>query len=68
MAGRLIVVSNRVPLDGQGSGGLVVALHEALVAEGEGVWIGSETGRGRAVGRVLAATTTAPPTPSSPSG
>jgi trehalose 6-phosphate synthase len=42
MAGRLIVVSNRVPLNGQGSGGLVVALHEALVSEDEGVWVGSE--------------------------
>ena len=42
MAGRLIVVSNRVPLDGPGSGGLVVALHEALSAEKEGIWVGSE--------------------------
>ena len=42
MTGRLIVVSNRVPLDGSVSGGLVVALHEALVAEGGGLWIGSE--------------------------
>ncbi|MBM9593451.1 alpha,alpha-trehalose-phosphate synthase (UDP-forming) [Roseitranquillus sediminis] len=41
MEGRLIVVSNRMPLGGAGSGGLVVALHEALSAEG-GVWIGSE--------------------------
>jgi trehalose 6-phosphate synthase len=48
MAGRLIVVSNRVPLDGQGSGGLVVALHEALAAEAEGIWIGSEPVEGEA--------------------
>jgi trehalose 6-phosphate synthase len=41
MSNRLIVVSNRVPLDGPGSGGLVVALHEALLAEEEGVWVGS---------------------------
>ena len=37
--GRLIVVSNRIPTEGQPAGGLVVALHEALLAEG-GVWIG----------------------------
>ncbi|MGM0586176.1 MAG: alpha,alpha-trehalose-phosphate synthase (UDP-forming) [Pseudomonadota bacterium] len=42
MQGRLIVVSNRVPLDGPGSGGLVVALHEALAQRG-GLWIGAET-------------------------
>ena len=41
MSGRLIVVSNRVPIGGQGSGGLVVALHESLMREG-GIWIGSE--------------------------
>lgn len=41
MPDRLIVVSNRVPIGGQSSGGLVVALHEALTAEEEGVWVGS---------------------------
>ncbi|MGR3757601.1 MAG: alpha,alpha-trehalose-phosphate synthase (UDP-forming) [Tranquillimonas sp.] len=41
MSGRLIVVSNRVPLDETGSGGLVVALHEALSAGG-GIWIGAQ--------------------------
>ncbi len=40
MSDRLIVVSNRLPLGGQGSGGLVVALHECLLEEG-GIWIGS---------------------------
>ncbi|MFO7806501.1 MAG: trehalose-6-phosphate synthase [Paracoccaceae bacterium] len=40
MSGRLIVVSNRVPSDGPPSGGLVVALHETLQAEG-GLWIGT---------------------------
>lgn len=43
MAGRLIVVSNRVPLGDQSPGGLVVALHEALMSEEEGIWVGSET-------------------------
>lgn len=38
--GRIVVVSNRIPTDAQPSGGLVVALHEALEARG-GVWIGS---------------------------
>jgi len=38
--GRLIVVSNRIPTDSQPSGGLVVALHDALMTRG-GVWIGS---------------------------
>ncbi len=41
MSGRLIVVSNRIPLGGPGSGGLVVALHEALAERG-GIWIGAE--------------------------
>ncbi len=41
MSGRLVVVSNRIPLDGAGSGGLVVALHEALTERG-GIWIGAE--------------------------
>ncbi|QQA41875.1 alpha,alpha-trehalose-phosphate synthase (UDP-forming) [Pelagovum pacificum] len=38
--GRLVVVSNRIPTEGTPSGGLVVALHEALEHRG-GVWIGS---------------------------
>ena len=38
--GRLIVVSNRIPTEATPSGGLVVALHQALSARG-GVWIGS---------------------------
>lgn len=38
--GRLIVVSNRIPTDALPQGGLVVALHEALLDRG-GVWIGS---------------------------
>ena len=42
-AGRLIVVSNRIPTDANPSGGLVVALHEALLKHG-GVWIGSSGG------------------------
>ena len=37
---RLVVISNRIPTDAQPSGGLVVALHEALERHG-GVWIGS---------------------------
>ncbi|SFP64898.1 alpha,alpha-trehalose-phosphate synthase (UDP-forming) [Tranquillimonas alkanivorans] len=41
MAGRLIVISNRIPLEGPGSGGLVVALHEALTDRG-GIWIGAQ--------------------------
>ena len=41
MSGRLIVVSNRVPLGGQGSGGLVVAMHECLTDQG-GIWIGAK--------------------------
>ena len=41
MSGRLIVVSNRIPTGEEApSGGLVVALHEALT-EGGGLWIGS---------------------------
>ncbi len=40
MAGRLIVISNRIPLGGPPSGGLVVALHECLDQIG-GIWIGS---------------------------
>ncbi|EAR52506.1 probable OtsA trehalose-6-phosphate synthase [Oceanicola granulosus HTCC2516] len=38
--GRLIVVSNRIPTEAAPSGGLVVALHEALESRG-GIWIGS---------------------------
>jgi trehalose 6-phosphate synthase len=40
MTGRLIVVSNRIPAEGPPSGGLVVALHEAL-KDGGGLWIGA---------------------------
>lgn len=40
MAGRLIVISNRIPTEAEPSGGLVVALHDCLTARG-GVWIGS---------------------------
>ena len=39
MTGRLVVVSNRIPTDAAPSGGLVVALHDALKARG-GLWIG----------------------------
>jgi len=39
-SGRLIVISNRIPTEAEPSGGLVVALHEALGQQG-GVWIGS---------------------------
>ncbi|GGL64843.1 alpha,alpha-trehalose-phosphate synthase (UDP-forming) [Wenxinia marina] len=39
MAGRLIVISNRIPTDAAPSGGLVVALHDALKARG-GLWVG----------------------------
>jgi trehalose 6-phosphate synthase len=46
MSGRLIVVSNRIPTEEVPSGGLVVALHEALSETG-GLWIGRiPTGRG----------------------
>ena len=38
--GRILVVSNRIPTGSVPSGGLVVALHEALEERG-GVWIGS---------------------------
>ncbi|WPY95668.1 trehalose-6-phosphate synthase [Limimaricola variabilis] len=38
--GRLIVVSNRIPTEEAPSGGLVVALHDALKERG-GVWIGN---------------------------
>ena len=40
MTGRLIVVSNRIPTGEIPSGGLVVALHEAL-SEAGGLWIGA---------------------------
>ena len=47
MAERLIVVSNRIPMGDNPSGGLVVALHDALARSG-GVWLGAhpETGDG----------------------
>lgn len=40
MSGRLVVVSNRLPLGDTPSGGLVVAMHEALASNG-GIWIGT---------------------------
>ncbi|WP_373356517.1 trehalose-6-phosphate synthase [Pseudoroseicyclus sp. CXY001] len=40
MTGRLIVVSNRIPMGDVPSGGLVVAIHEALSERG-GLWIGA---------------------------
>jgi len=40
VTGRLIVVSNRIPTDEVPSGGLVVAMHEALSDQG-GTWIGA---------------------------
>ena len=40
MSPRLIVVSNRIPADEPPSGGLVVAIHEALADRG-GIWIGA---------------------------
>ncbi|MFD2739493.1 trehalose-6-phosphate synthase [Sulfitobacter aestuarii] len=40
MAGRLILVSNRMPTEAQTSGGLVVALQGAL-HDGNGLWIGA---------------------------
>ncbi len=46
MARRLIVVSNRIPTDAEPSGGLVVAIHDALSEEG-GLWIGAHPDRAR---------------------
>ncbi len=40
MSSRLIVVSNRIPMGDQPSGGLVVALHDVLANSG-GCWIGA---------------------------
>ncbi|MBL3706098.1 trehalose-6-phosphate synthase [Sulfitobacter sp. BDSS02] len=40
MAGRLIVVSNRIPTEGATAGGLAVALHDSLSGTG-GIWIGA---------------------------
>lgn len=40
MAGKLIVISNRIPSEAAPSGGLVFALHETLRKTG-GIWIGS---------------------------
>lgn len=42
--GRLVVVSNRIPTEAAPSGGLVVALHDALEHRG-GIWIGSSGNR-----------------------
>jgi len=39
-AGRLVVLSNRVPTQSEPAGGLVVALHDCLTERG-GLWIGS---------------------------
>ena len=41
MSGKLIVVSNRIPRGTSSSGGLVVALHDALRTRG-GLWLGTE--------------------------
>ncbi|SMO98543.1 alpha,alpha-trehalose-phosphate synthase (UDP-forming) [Paracoccus laeviglucosivorans] len=40
MAGRLIIISNRIPTNEHLSGGLVVALHDALACT-DAVWIGA---------------------------
>lgn len=40
MAGKLIVISNRIPSEAAPSGGLVFALHETLSKTG-GIWIGA---------------------------
>ncbi|HBS50077.1 MAG TPA: trehalose-6-phosphate synthase, partial [Rhodobacteraceae bacterium] len=44
MSEKLIVVSNRIPTGAAPSGGLVVALHDAL-AEHQGIWIGAHPDR-----------------------
>jgi trehalose 6-phosphate synthase len=41
MSRRIVVISNRIPTEAEPAGGLVVALHQCLKAEG-GVWIGSD--------------------------
>lgn len=38
--GRLVILSNRIPTEAEPSGGLVVALHDALSARG-GLWVGA---------------------------
>ena len=45
MSSRLVVISNRLPMGANPSGGLVVALHDTLAKSG-GCWIGAhpETG------------------------
>ncbi|MCL3882686.1 trehalose-6-phosphate synthase [Marivita sp. GX14005] len=40
MSSRLIAISNRIPIGANASGGLVVALREAL-AQSKGIWIGA---------------------------
>ncbi|MEY8837670.1 trehalose-6-phosphate synthase [Cribrihabitans sp. XS_ASV171] len=45
MAGRLIVVSNRIPTETVSAGGLAVALHDGLAERG-GIWIGAHPDRG----------------------
>ncbi|MTH61853.1 alpha,alpha-trehalose-phosphate synthase (UDP-forming) [Paracoccus litorisediminis] len=47
MSGRLIVISNRIPMGDAVSGGLMVALHDALAASG-GIWIGAHPEAGQA--------------------
>jgi len=47
MPERLIVVSNRLPGGGKPSGGLVVALHDAIADRG-GIWIGAHPETGEA--------------------
>lgn len=49
MPGRLIVVSNRIPTDTAGSGGLVVALNDSLARQG-GIWIGAHPDGGPEAG------------------
>ncbi|SLN12465.1 Alpha,alpha-trehalose-phosphate synthase [UDP-forming] [Roseivivax jejudonensis] len=45
MSGKLVVVSNRIPTDAAPSGGLVVAVHDALEQSG-GLWVGAHPERG----------------------
>lgn len=50
MNSRLIVVSNRLPMGASPSGGLVVALHDALARSG-GCWVGAHPEPGQDNGR-----------------
>lgn len=45
MSGKLVVVSNRIPTGSTPSGGLVVALHDALTLSG-GLWVGAHPDEG----------------------